>query len=377
MGKWSGKFVIGLTGNIATGKSVVRRMLEHLGAYGIDADALAHRAISKGAPGYQATLDQFGKWILDSQGEIDRARLASVVFNEPEALNHLEAIVHPLVEHAVDLMIQRASQRVIVIEAIKLLEGTLGSQCDTIWVTYSPEEVQKDRLMRKRSMTADEALHRIRIQTPQDAKKAAANLVITNIGSFEETWQQIVAGWKKLSTTTDATPTVVKIADTAGLAVHRGRVRDIDAISELITRLNTDPRPFGPDDVMAAFGEKAFLLLIDNETLVGLAGWQVENLVSRTTDLYLDPSVLPAQALKTLISEVEKASTDLQCEAALVFLPPHLVVHVTTWKELGYERRTPHSLSVRAWQEAAEESMPANTVLLFKQLRVDRILRPI
>ena len=85
MSNWPGKYVIGLTGNIATGKSAVRRMLEHLGAYGIDADALSHRAIAKGAPGYQKVIDAFGKWIVDSDGEIDRAKLGRLVFNDPEA----------------------------------------------------------------------------------------------------------------------------------------------------------------------------------------------------------------------------------------------------------------------------------------------------
>jgi dephospho-CoA kinase len=65
LSRWPGKYVIGLTGNIATGKSVVRKMLEHLGAYGIDADALSHRAIAKGAPGYDLTVKTFGEWILD------------------------------------------------------------------------------------------------------------------------------------------------------------------------------------------------------------------------------------------------------------------------------------------------------------------------
>ena len=72
MSAWQGKYIIGLTGNIATGKSVVRKMLEHLGAYGIDADALSHRAIAQGAPGYQAVVDAFGKWILSKDGQIDR-----------------------------------------------------------------------------------------------------------------------------------------------------------------------------------------------------------------------------------------------------------------------------------------------------------------
>src|SRR5512147_1107703 len=96
MSAWPGKYVIGLTGNIATGKSVVRKMLEHLGAYGIDADALGHRAIALGSPGYRPVVDTFGKWILTPDGQVDRGRLGRIVFADPEALARLESIVHPL-----------------------------------------------------------------------------------------------------------------------------------------------------------------------------------------------------------------------------------------------------------------------------------------
>ena len=116
---------------------------------------------------------------------------------------------------------------------------------------------------------------------------------------------------------------------------------------------------------------------LSNKQLVGLAGWQVENLVSRTTELYLDPVITIAQALKTLVTEVEHASQDLQCEASLLFLPPELATQEDVWKELGYIRRTPQTLGVQAWQDAALESQPSNTILFFKQLRQDRILRPI
>ena len=86
MRAWPGKYVIGLTGNIATGKSVVRKMLEHLGAYGIDADALSHRATAKGAPGYKPVVEMFGKWILGPDGQIDRNRLGRVVSSYAERL---------------------------------------------------------------------------------------------------------------------------------------------------------------------------------------------------------------------------------------------------------------------------------------------------
>ncbi|HEX7621486.1 MAG TPA: dephospho-CoA kinase [Anaerolineales bacterium] len=377
MSNWPGKFVIGLTGNIATGKSVVRRMLEHLGAYTIDADALSHRAIAKGAPGYQPVVDTFGKYILDATGEIDRAKLGRLVFSDPDALQILEEIVHPLVEQAADLMIRRATQHVIVIEAIKLLEGKLAGQCDSIWATHSPESVQKNRLMKKRGMSEHQAILRIQAQPSQELKTAAASVVIQNAGSFEDTWKQVVAAWKVISPVTDTSPVITRKAGRDELAVQRGRPRDSANIAELITRLSGGTRSLSPEDIMAAFSDKAFLLLTANKQLVGLAGWQVENLVARTTELYLDPVITIDQALKTLVTEVEGASQDLQCEASLLFLPPQLVSQEEIWKEMGYIRRTPQTLGVQAWQDAALESQPVNTILLFKQLRQDRILRPI
>jgi dephospho-CoA kinase len=377
VGNWPGKFVIGLTGNIATGKSVVRRMLEHLGAYTIDADALSHRAIAKGAPGYRPVVVTFGKFMLDGKGEIDRAKLGRLVFNDPDALRTLEEIIHPLVEHATNLMIQRASQHVIVIEAIKLLEGKMAGQCDSIWTTYAPESVQKNRLMKRRGMTEQEAVQRIQAQPPQEEKTAAASVVIQNTSSFEDTWKQVVAAWKVISPVPDTSPLITRKVGPDQLAVQRGRPHDSDNIAGLITRLSGGARSLSSDDVMAAFSDKAFLLLIANNQLVGLAGWQVENLVARITELYLDPVITADAAFKTLVKEVESASQDLQCEASLLFLPPELAAQEAVWKELGYARRASQTLGVQAWQDAALESQPLNTVMLFKQLRQDRILRPI
>jgi dephospho-CoA kinase len=128
---------------------------------------------------------------------------------------------------------------------------------------------------------------------------------------------------------------------------------------------------------MAAFGEKAFLLLQLDGKNVGVAGWQVENLVARTTEFFIDPTVSAEKGLKTLIDEVERASVELQCEASLLFLPPMLAALQATWKQLGYEPRTPQSLGVQAWTDAAIESAQLNASLFFKQLRQDRVLRPI
>jgi len=405
MSKWPGKYVIGLTGNIATGKSVVRKMLEHLGAYSIDADALSHRAIAKGAPGYKAVLDFFGKWLVTPDGEIDRSKLSHLAFDDPSVMASLEGIIHPLVSQAVDLLVSRSKHQVIVIEAIKLLESDLRAACDTIWVVDVPGEVQVERLMQKRGFSRDDAQRRVFFQGSPLQKIKAAQVVIQNNGSFEETWKQVAAAWKKYtpqaataqaessagavsaesaktdSIPTSAVPQVTAQVDaghiTGPLVVKRGRPRDSSAIAELVTRLSGGLHKMTHHDVMVAFGEKAFLLLQAGDKNVGVAGWQVENLVATTTEFYIDPAVELAKGLSTLIKEVERASLDLQCEASILFLPDTLAQMQATWKQLGYEPRSAKTLGVQAWTDAAQESAHPNTQLFFKQLRMDRVVRPI
>ncbi|MRR32855.1 dephospho-CoA kinase, partial [bacterium] len=221
MSKWEGKYVIGLTGNIGTGKSVVRRMLEHLGAYGIDADALTQRTYARGAPGFKAVVDQFGKWILNPEGEVDRARLGRLVFSDPQALTVLESIVHPLVDQAIDFLVKRSTQPVIVIEAIKLLEAGLGKKCDSIWVAYAPKDVQLARLTIRRRMSKADAFQRIEAQPPQELKTDVANVVINNVSTFEDTWRQVVAAWKKTMPGTEIAgeETVKTAGETGGYTV--------------------------------------------------------------------------------------------------------------------------------------------------------------
>jgi dephospho-CoA kinase len=374
--KWAGKYIIGLTGNIGTGKSVVRRMLEHLGAMGIDADALAHRAIAKNAPGYNPVVQAFGQWVVGPDGEIDRGRLGRLVFSDPQALKQLEAIVHPLVLQAVDWMVGRSSKQVIVVEAIKLLEANLSQSCDSIWVVTAPAEIQLARLVQKRKISDADARQRIQAQPPQQAKIARANVVITNTGSFEDTWKQVSAAWMKhVPQQVEPPPAQETPVQTKALSVLRARPRDSALIAELLNRVRKGGR-VSADDIMAEFGDKAFLLLRSGDQLVGTAGWQVENLVARTTEIVLDPRVPAKQALPALVSEMERASRDLQCEASLVFTSADLSVD-PVWQELGYERRLPQSLGVAVWQEAARETVKPGLTLYFKQLRQDRVLRPI
>ena len=377
MSAWPGKFVIGLTGNIATGKSVVRKMLEHLGAYGIDADALGHRAIARDAPGYKSVVDTFGKWILAPDGQIDRAKLARVVFSDPEALTQLEAIVHPLVRQAVDLLIRRSSQKVIVVEAIKLLEGPLRQACDTVWVTYASKSTQISRLTSKRGLSVAAAHQRMNSQPPQSEKVNAANIVIQNEGSFEDTWLQVTKAWKEQFPTFESGAYKPVTPAKPGLLVEKARPRHAAEIAALVSRLSDGRITPTNEDIMAAFGEKAFLFLKMDGVPIGVVGWQVENLVERTDDVYIDPNQPLSNAMQAVLSEIESTSRDLQCEIALLFLPPELTTQDDIWTSLGYEMCTIDSLGVRAWQEAAEETLGKGETMFFKQLRKDRVLRPV
>jgi len=375
MSGWSGKYVIGLTGNIATGKSVVRKMLEHLGVYGIDADALSHRVIMKDAPGYRPTIEAFGQWILTEDDQIDREKLGKVVFGNSEAMATLEKIIHPLVRQAVDVLVQRAHQRVIVIEAIKLLETDLHTLCDQVWVAQATPQKQLERLVRKRKMTATDAQRRIDAQTSEKDKLRAADLVIKNSGSFEEAWSQVNKAWQLMPKAINARKPAFP-SSSKQLTIQRATPDQTEEIASFITTQSSGKRRMVSSDVMAAFGEKAFLVLRAGEEMIGLLGWQVENLITRVDDVILKDGLSPSTSLNLLVETMEVASSELNSEASLLFLSPVIAQHEQIWKDWGYKARTIKDLEVRAWQNAAMESMPPGTVLFFKRLRKHRILRP-
>ncbi len=379
MSAWPGKYVIGLTGNIATGKSVIRRMLEHLGAYSIDADALTHRAMAKGAPGYDPIVQHFGHWILAPDGQIDRAKLGRIAFADSEALKQLENIIHPFVRQATDVLIRRATQPVVVIEAIKLLEEGLSHLCDSVWVVQASPEAQLTRLRQKRNLSEADARARITAQSPQAAKIAAAKVVINNDGSFENSWQEVVNAWNAIGGKAIEPEPVAEPEKTepGQLVVQKAGPKQATEIATFVTQHNKEKKQVSRGDIMAAFGERAFMLILRDNALIGLVGWQVENLVARVVEFYLDPRLTLADAAPGLMAEVEKAARQLQSEAALLFLPVEFARHEGIWKALGYEKRDAESLGVRAWEEAAKESYIDGSEMLFKQLRVDRVMRPI
>ena len=193
-----GKYVIGLTGNIATGKSAVLNMLRARGALGIDADAVVHTALAAGGPAAAAVQAAFGAAFIKPDGSVDRTKLGDVVFADAARLQQLEAIVLPLVRHEVELQIAAATEPVVVIEAIKLLESPLAAQCSTIWVVTSSPADQRARLQASRPLSAAQAETRMLAQSPQSQKVAQANVVFNNDGTLAALEAQVQAAWSKI-----------------------------------------------------------------------------------------------------------------------------------------------------------------------------------
>ena len=194
----SDPFVIGLTGNIATGKSVVAQMLADRGAEAIDADRVAHALMRPGTLAHAAIVERFGAQVLRDDGGIDRARLGSQVFSDPQALADLERILHPAVIREVELRIEETSAAVVVVEAIKLIEAGMAETCDAIWVTICPAEERVRRLVEERGMSRADARQRVAAQPPQSKKVAHADVVIDTEGTLASTRAQVEAAWHRL-----------------------------------------------------------------------------------------------------------------------------------------------------------------------------------
>lgn len=177
---------IGLTGGIASGKSVVASRLAELGAVLVDADTLARDVVEPGTPGLARVVEAFGTDMLDAGGRLDRARLGSVVFGNPSQLAVLNGIVHPLVREAANGLIAQAPVGAIVVQDIPLLveSGQVG-KFHLVLVVDAPDDVRIARMLDHRGMTREEALSRIAAQATRADRLAAADVVLENSGSVD------------------------------------------------------------------------------------------------------------------------------------------------------------------------------------------------
>ncbi len=387
------KIVIGLTGNIATGKSLVLRMLQELGATAIDADKLVHELMRRGGSVYNAIVEEFGKFILDETGQISRAKLGKIVFSDPTALSRLEALTHPGVTAEVLRQIESAPTPTVVIEAIKLFESGLAEQCTATWVVVAPPQQQLKRLIERRRMSPEQAKQRIQAQSPQQEKALKADLVIDNSGALAKTWTIVKNNYQKLLTSQavetvaepdepEAAAPVVTTApaleeiDVSQVTLRRAKRGDLNAMAELMSLGTADTIKPDISEMMESLFSRAYLLAVVGERIVGMIGWQTENLVAGLQDFYMRRNDLWDSVGVSMLELVHDEINKLSCEVSLVFVLKQAGNSPVQFLETqGYEQFERDRL-IQDWRDAAVEWQPENSTLLYRKMREQRIMIP-
>ena len=191
--------VVGLTGGIGTGKTLVSGRLEELGAVIINADAVGHEAYRPGTEGWQTVVEAFGEGVLTPSGEVDRGKLGAIVFNDAEALKRLNAIMHPrmykMIQERLGQLGEKGSE-VVIVEAALLLEANWTPLVDQVWVTICAEDKVVQRLRDRSNL--DEAAVRTRIaaQMGQSERAKYADAIIDNSGTLPELRDTVDKLWK-------------------------------------------------------------------------------------------------------------------------------------------------------------------------------------
>ena len=194
--------VIGVTGNIGSGKSTVCRFLAELGAAVIDADKSAQEVYKPHSQAWQKIIDIFGTEVLQPGGEIDRTKLAQLVFSDPKALAQLNEIVHPEAYQVVKERIEnyrRLGTKVVALEAALLIEANWTTLVDKVWLVTASPDAALQRLTTGQKADRDEILARLKSQTPGEKKMKSADEVIYNEGNINALQKKIVELWNKLT----------------------------------------------------------------------------------------------------------------------------------------------------------------------------------
>ncbi len=192
-------YILGLTGNIASGKTSVGLMLLELGAHTyVDADLVVHEMYLPGSPLVPRLVEAFGPRVLDADGGVDRRVLGEIVFGDREQLRRLEEIVHPAVQGAlIGRFRTLPADAVGVLDAIKLVESGYAPFCHGVWLVTCPPEIQLRRLMENRGLSRQEAEQRLAAQPSLDDKRAVATEIIDNSGSLDDLRAQVTAAWER------------------------------------------------------------------------------------------------------------------------------------------------------------------------------------
>jgi dephospho-CoA kinase len=191
-------FVIGVTGDIACGKSAVLAMLDDLGAETIDADLIYHQLIEPGTPLWSELKRHFGEKIIAVDGTIDRRVLSSIVFSNAAELAEVDRITHPAVVEAVKGVINASESAIVAVDAVKLVESGMAGYCDQVWLVVCSSETQIERLISRNGIRREDALRRIASLGNRAFLNDHADVVIENNGTHAETRSKVEAAWREL-----------------------------------------------------------------------------------------------------------------------------------------------------------------------------------
>jgi dephospho-CoA kinase len=193
--------LVGLTGNIGSGKSTVAQLFSERGATIIDADVLSRRAVEVGTPAFRTIVERWGTSVLSADGAIDRSALRRVVFSDSQQLEHLNKIVHPAVERMRVALVEQARQRgdrVVVCDIPLLFEKKMTGKFDRIVLVDAPRPVRLERLVRERGLRETEAMDMIVAQMPAELKRARADFIIDNDDTLAALDRQVAEVWSSL-----------------------------------------------------------------------------------------------------------------------------------------------------------------------------------
>lgn len=395
------KLLIGLTGNIATGKSAVMRLAASRGALTIDADKVVHDILAHDPTMQAAIAVAFGSQVRKANGQIDRAALGQIVFNDPAALRDLETMLHPAVRVEITRRLRESDARMVMIEAIKLLEGGLAQMCHQVWVTRCVQTLQIDRMRICRGMALEEAVARIKAQPPQEEKVALADVVIDTGGLMRDTERQFELAWQRLPAPDSVEPRVVPdlpppvvvraVVETAvsppppsplppsqrpeNLDVRRARPSDIPSILLLIQKATNGTVAIKRSDLLLALGERSYFIGQIGAQISAIMGWVVDDTVGRIDPVYLYPLEEGVVTGTAVLEEIEQSAQSHIAELIIATLPattPDAVAQL--FQQRGYQprRSLPQNLP-RNWQTALGEAETSTGEPLFKVLRPERI----
>ena len=358
--------IIGLTGNIATGKSTVVSMLTQRGALAVDADRLVHEILATNPDAQAEIAARFGPKVRLPDGRIDRKALGAIVFRDSQGLKDLEAIIHPRVGEQVNALLARSDAPVVVLEAIKLLEGQLCGRCDQIWVTDCSREQQIERLVNGRGLTRKQALARVNSQAPQAIKVSQADVVIDTSGTLKATERQVDVAWRRIAPAAAERP-----------VIRRAKASDVDALVKFINAAQPEAPPLERLELLASFGEQGYMLAESNQEIQGVVGWNTEDFIARLRQVWLTPEPVQEEIGRELLEAVCQAAAELMCEVALLFVPAGTgAENIQLFTSCKFSPVALEDL-ILAWRRAAKSSMPAGSAIMVRKLRDRRVMQPV